>query len=531
MHNWSRIFRCSRTTVALLGLLALLAAACGGGGSRGEPQTAGRSSSVAGGQQTITVAEQYDTTTLDPALLTSVTDQQEAGNIFEGLVRYKLGSTQIEPGLAQNYEVSKDGLTYTFHLRKGLQFQKSFGPVTSSDVKFSIERVMSPETKSPWAGLYDAVAAIDTPDQQTVVIHLKHPDPAFLTTLAGISGSVVSQRAVAKYGSAFGRNPVGAGPFQLDHWTQGTETVLTRNPAYWQGPAPLAKIIFKPIPDPTTMYAAFESGDLDVIQVTDPDKYKLYRSDPAHYTVSEVPGLITRFMGMNTHIAPFNNAKVRQAIEYAINTNDIITGLFGGISVPAVGPVAPGVFGYTEDLPRYGHDPAKAKALLAEAGLGRGFTTTLFVPNIDRFTKPATVIKEQLAAVGINVVIRIMDTPAFLDAIGKGQAPLFILSRGQQPEPDQLLYTWFDSHSFPPGDNWAYFADPSVDRAIDELRSTLNPAVRREDVKAIEVAVNRAAVYVWIDHEKMIFASRSWVKGFRSDPFRSLRLYGTSVAR
>jgi peptide/nickel transport system substrate-binding protein len=520
----------ARLAAAGLGLgMTLVLGACGGGGS--STATGGGTRAGAPAAQVLTVAMQYDTSTLDPAAITAVTDQQEAGNIFEGLVRYKLGTTDIEPALAEQYAVSSDGLTYTFHLRPGLQFQQGFGPVSSADVKFSLQRITDPATKSPWASLYDAVAAIDTPDAATVVIHLKHPDPSFLVTLAGISGSVVSQKAVAQYGQDFGKHPVGAGPFAFDHWTPQAETVLVANPNYWGGAPKLSKVVFKPITDAATMYAAFESGDVDLIQVTDPDKYQTYKADPADYTISEVPGLITRFMGMNTRIAPLDKPAVRQAIEYAINRQDIVQGLFKGISVPAVGALAPGVAGYTTDLPDWSYDPAKAKQLLSQAGLPDGFKTSLWTPNIDRFTKPATVIKQQLAAVGIQADIRVMDTAAFLAAIAKGQAPLFILSRGQEPQPDRLFYTWFDSKSFPPGNNWAYFSDPQVDRALDQLRSSTDPAVRAADVKAVETAVNQAAVYVFIDHEKMIFAARSYVKGFQSDPFRSLKLATVSVQK
>ena len=341
-------------------------------------------------------------------------------------------------------------------------------------------------------------------------------------------GFVMSEKAVQQFGDKIAQNPIGTGPFIFDHWTPWAELVLVKNPDYWGGAPKLDRIVYKPVPDPSTMYAAFEAGNLDIIQVTDPDRYDKYKDDP-NLQISEKPGLITRFMGMNSRIKPFDNPKVREAVIRAIDVEDMVEGLFQGMSVRAVGPVAPGVDAYAPDLPRVEYDPARARQLLAEAGFPNGFEYVFNVPNIDRFTKPATVIQQSLQAIGIRAEIKIMDAPALLDAIAKAEAPMYILSRGQEPFADRLLYTWFHTASFPPGQNRAFIEDKEVDGWIDEFRKSTDPNVRKQLGQKIQERVVQGHYYLWIDHEKHIFATSKRVKNIQADPFRSLRLYPVEI--
>lgn len=482
----------------------------------------------AGGQ--VVVAMQYDTSNLDPTTLSSVTDQQEAGSIFDGLVRYKLGSTEIEPALASSWDVADGGKKITFKLRPGVKFHDGT-PLKSSDVKFTIERIKDAATKSAWAGLYRSVASVDTPDESTVVFNLADPDPALFVTLAGASGFIVPEKAMREKGDSFSREPVGTGAFKFDHWTPGTELVLVRNPEWWGGAPRIERVVYRPISDPSTMYAAFEAGNVDIIQVTDPDRYEKYRQETDRYTLSEKPGLITRFFGMNTHAAPFDRQEVREAVVRAVNRQALVEGLFKGMSVLATQAVAPGVDAHVDGLAQYEYDPGRAKELLAKAGLPNGFATELWVANIDRFTKPATVVQEDLKAVGITVEIKVLEATSLIAAIGKGEAPMFMLSRGQEPTADRLLYTWFHSASVPPGQNWAYVESKELDAWIDEFRKTEDLASRKELSRKIQQFVNEAAYYVFIDHEKHIFAMQKRVQGFVADPFRMLKMYPVSVTQ
>lgn len=481
-----------------------------------------------GGQ--VTAAMQYDSSDMDPATLNSVTDQQEMGGVFDGLVRYRLGGTEIEPALAESWDTGGGGTRVTFHLRQGVRFHDG-SPLSSSDVKFTFDRIKDPATKSPSAGLFASITSVETPDDSTAVLVLAQPEPSLLVTLASTAGWIVPQKIVTQAGDAFHHQAVGTGAFKLDRWTPGSELVLARNPGWWGGPPPLDRVVYKPITDPSTMYAAFDAGNVDIVQVTDPDKYEQYKADTTHVTLTEVPGLITRFFGMNTRAKPFDSPQVREAVIRAIDRPGLVSGLFKGMSEVATQAAAPGVDAHVDGLSQYEYDPEKARALLAQAGYPSGTSFEFWVPNIDRFTNPATVVQEQLKAVGLDAQIKVLDTPSLLQAIAKAQAPMFILSRGQEPTGDRLLYTWFHTKSFPPGSNWAYVSNADVDAWIDEFRKTSDLAKRQDLSRKIEQAVNDGAYYDFLDHEKHIFAVRKRIRGFVSDPFRSMKMHPVSVTQ
>ncbi|MBI2755107.1 MAG: ABC transporter substrate-binding protein [Chloroflexi bacterium] len=480
-----------------------------------------------GGQ--IVAAMQYDNSNMDPTTLTTVTDQQEAGSLYDGLVRYKLGSTDIEPALATSWDTADGGKKVTFKLRPNVKFHDGT-PLKSSDVRFTIQRILDPATKSSWAGLYKPVTSIDTPDDQTVVLNLANADPSLMVTLAGASGYIVSEKVVKEMGDKFSQQGVGTGAFKFERWSPGTELVMARNPDWWGGAPKLDRVVYKPITDPTTMYAAFESGSVDIIQVTDPDRYEKYQKE-GKVTVSEKPGLITRFFGMNTRAAPFDNRDVREAVVRAVNRKAMVDVLFKGMSEIATQAAAPGVDANVPGLAQFDYDPAKAKELLAKAGFPNGFSTQFWTANIDRFTKPATVIQEDLKAVGINAEVKILEASSLITAIGKAEAPMFMLSRGQEPAADRLLYTWFHTASFPPGQNWAFVDSKEVDGWIDEFRKTVDPARRKELSKSIQQFVNQGAYYDFIDHEKQIYATQKRVQGYVTDPFRMMKMYPVSVTQ
>jgi len=476
------------------------------------------------------IGMQYDYGTLDPAVITSVTDKQTSTNLYEGLVRYRLGTVSIEPDLAQKWTSTPDGKTWTFMLRRGVKFQKGYGALTAGDVKFSLERILDPAVRSPYATLMQALDRVDAVDVSTVRVVLKAPDPAFLDKLANTFTSIVSERAVREKGAGFGHDPIGTGPYQFDHWSPQQETVLAAFDDYWGGRPALGRVVYVPIPDETTMYNAFDGGNVDLIQITDPDKLRKYRQD-AHLGISEVPGLITRFVGMNRKYPPFDDKRVRTAVLHAVNKDEIIKGIFGGISTPAGCILAPGVEDALRQCTQYAYDPAASKKLLAEAGLAQGFKTTFYVPNIDRFTKPAVVVQENLRAVGIDAEIQVMEAQSFLAKLASPEGmPMFTLSRGQDATPDRVLFNWFSTKGIP-RDNWANISIPEVDQWLDAAVTTTDAAKRRELFANVQRRIADEAYYLFLDHENIIFASHGWVHGFQSDPQRSIRLDDVTVSR
>lgn len=492
-------------------------------------ESATTGASGAGGGGNLRIGEQYDLGTLDPQLLNSVTDQQMTTNLFEGLAQHELGGVAVEPDLATEWQSNEEGTSWTFQLREGVQFHDGYGELKASDVVFSLTRLTSEELASPNASLVRAISEVRAEGDYTVVIELAEPDPSLLDKLASPYTAIVSEAAVTEKGEEFGRDPIGTGMYQFDHWTPGQETVLTAFEDYWGGAPALAQVTYKPIPDVTTLNNAFAADELDLIQVTDPDILAGYEGDD-RYTIDSTPGLITRFMGMKSDVEPFDDPRVREAVTLAIDRDAMLEGLFAGISTPATGILSPSVNHATENILDYSHDPDRARALLAEAGLPDGFEVTFSVPNIDRFTRPATVIQQDLAKVGIQVNIEVMEAQSFLAALATPEGlQMFILSRGQDATPDRVLSTWFSSATIP-ANNWTRLVDPEVDQWLADATSTMDEDVRADLFAKVQERAAAADHYYFIDHEDFIFAAQSRVQGFVADPFRSIRLDEVSLS-
>jgi peptide/nickel transport system substrate-binding protein len=481
-----------------------------------------------GGGGNLRIGQEYDLGTLDPQVLTSVGDTQLTTNLFEGLTKYEAGGVEIVPALATKWTPNADGTSWTFELRRGVQFHKDYGEVKASDVVFTLERLVDEKTASPNAAQLAGMKEVRAEGDYQVVVELSKPDPALTDKLASRYTSIVSEKAVTEKGEGFARDPIGTGPYQFDHWTPGQETVLTAFEGYWGDKPKLDKVTYKAIPDVTTRNNAFEANEVDIVQVTDPDILARHKRNP-DVEITSVPGLITRFFGMNSEQKPFDDPRVRQAVTLGIDREAMLNGLFKGISTAATGVLSPEVNHASEGILGYQYDPAAAKKLLAEAGYPNGVDVTFSVPNIDRFTRPATVIQQDLAKVGIRVNIQVMETQSLLAALQSDKGlQMFILSRSQEPAPDRILSSWFSTKGIPKN-NWARIKDPEVDKWLAEATSTLDMTTRDELFGKVQQRVADGNFYYFIDHEDFIFAANNRVEGFASDPFRSIRLDEVSL--
>lgn len=511
-----------RGAAALLALALMAVSAC----TANLPDESGADGT---GGENLRIGQEYDLGTLDPQVLTSVGDKQMTTNIFEGLVKYELGGVKVVPGLATEWSADEAGTTWTFQLRPGVQFQKGYGELTARDVVFSLERLLDPALASPNASLLSSVKAVRTGGDRTVILELSAPDPALTDKLASWYTGIVSEKAVTEKGAEFGHDPVGTGPYQFERWTPGQETVLTAFTDHWGGKPQLGQVTYKAIPDVTTRNNAFAADEIDMIQVTDPDILARYEGNE-DVEVSSVPGLITRFFGMKTDTAPFDDPRVRKAVTLAIDRPVMLDGLFKGISTPATGILSPAANYASENLLDYRYDPAEATRLMSEAGYAGGVDVTFTVPNVDRFTRPATVIQQDLAKIGIRVQIVVMEAQSMLAALKSPEGlQMFILSRGQEPVPDRVLSTWFSTDGIPEN-NWARITDPEVDQWLAEATTTLDETVRADLFGKVQQWAAEQNAYYYIDHEDFLFATHVRVKGFVGDPLRSIRLDDVSLS-
>ena len=506
---------------ALVPAAALMLTACTadpsvteGSGSDGEGEESGG---------TLTIGQEYDFGTMDPAIITSVGDTQMVANVFEGLTRYEYGTTELSPGLATEWEMSEDGTEWTFQLREGVQFHEGYGELTADDVVFTFERAVSEELASPNAELLSAMEAVTAVDDHTVQFNLSAPDPSWLHKLADQYTGIVSAAAVQERGDNFGLDPVGTGMYEFDQWIQGQQTNLVAFDDYWGGEPLLEGVVYRAIPDAVTRHNAFLAGEIDINQVTDPELYtQLEGTDGVQFTEAE--GLITRFLGWRSDQPPFDDPRVREAVTLAIDRDAMMEGIFAGISTPADGILSSGVEHALEGILGYEHDPERARELMAEAGYADGVDVTLTVGNVDRFTRPATVIQQDLAEVGIRMEIEVIESQTMLaDLTSEEGLQMFLLSRGQDPTPDRVLDSWFSTDNIP-ANNWARVSDPEVDAWLDEATTTIDEDVRAEAFANVQRRIAEEHYYYFIDHEEMIFAYHDRVEGFVTDPQRSLRL-------
>ena len=470
----------------------------------------------------------YTIATMDPAFITSRGQDQTVRNIFDGLVNWKPGTVEIEPALAESWEVSADGLSYTFRIRKGVQFHRGFGELKASDVKFSFDRVKYPATKSPRSKDFKLVEKIEVLDDYTLRLTLKKTFPGLLHMLADRGAFVTSEKAVKELGKDIGRTPVGTGPFFVTKWIPKQNVDMERNETYFAGPSKLKKVKFISVREAATRFMAFDSGQIDLIQVADPDRVAKYLKDP-RVVVKSKAGLICRYIGFNHRIKPFDDIRVRRAIQYAVDKDYIVENLFMGLSQKSVNFVPPLNFGYTDAVMPYPYDLEKAKKLLAEAGYPNGFKTSLYVPNIARFTKHSVVFKDSLKAVGVDVELKVLDVSVFLAACRKGEPPMFTLSSGGSPDTAAYLLRYFHSNNFPPGNNFSYYSNAEVDNLIDKALATINPDQQRKLLVAAQKKIAEDSVLLCLDHEKFYFIMKKKVKGFEVDPLRLIKVYPVSI--
>lgn len=386
-----------------------------------------------------------DIRTLDAARVNQVNDRVILVNIHSNLVKFKAGTVNIEPDLALRWSTSTDGKQHTFHLRKGVKWHKGFGEFTAKDVKYSIERILNPNTKSPYAPNFSSVEKVEVLDDYTVRIILKNPSALLIADiLPYASGWIVNQAAVEKFGSEYSMNPIGTGPFMFEKYVPGTEVVLAGNKEYYGGPPKLDKIVFKIIAEETVAEIALEKGDIDIMYFRDPEVFKRLRAKK-EIIVEDTIGLGVYSLLFNIDRKPFNDPRVRRAIHHAIDKDQIVNIILGRIAIKANNVIPPLSPAYSEDVPRYDYSPDKAKKLLQEAGFTKGFTTTLNYSQLSPWPTIVPVIQENLKKVNIDVELRGGEHGAHMVNVRGRKYDFSVLPHLRPPDPDQIFGNMFHS--------------------------------------------------------------------------------------
>ncbi|MGR9474706.1 ABC transporter substrate-binding protein [Rhizobium leguminosarum] len=453
----------------------------------------------------IVVTYKDDITTLDPAIGYDWVNWSMIKSLYSRLMDYAPGTPNPVPSLAESFTVSPDGLTYTFKLHKGVKFSNG-REVVASDVKYSIERAVDPKTQGPGAGFFGAIkgfedetggktttlSGIETPDDSTVIFNLSRPDATFLHVLAINFASVVPKEAVEAAAGDFGKKPVGSGTFILKDWTIGQQLVFERNKDYFVKGVPYIDSFKVEVgQEPLVALLRLQKGEVDIAGDGIPPAKFLEIKNSADGAQMIVDGeqLHTGYITLNTKVKPFDNVKVRQALNMAVN-KDRITRILNGRATPANQPLPPLMPGYDKSFTGYAYDVAKAKALLAEAGYPDGFETVLYSTNTDPQPRIAQAIQQDLAAVGVKAEVRALAQANVISAGGtEGEAPM-IWSGGMAwiadfPDPSNFYGPILGcAGAVPGGWNWSWYCNADLDKRAVAADSMSDPAKAAERTAA-----------------------------------------------
>ncbi|TJZ83903.1 ABC transporter substrate-binding protein [Paracoccus hibiscisoli] len=483
----------------------------------------------------ITITYKDDVATLDPAIGYDWQNWSMIKSLFDGLMDYVPGTTELRPGLAESYEVSEDGTVFTFALRQGVTFHNG-REMTAEDVKYSLDRVTLPETQSPGAGFFasiqgfdeistgaaDTLSGVEVVDPQTVRITLSRPDATFLHVMALNFASVVPREAVEEAGADFGKVPVGTGAFRLADWVIGQRLVLEKNEGYWRDGVPyLDGITFEVGQEPVVALLRLQQGEVDVPgDGIPPAKFQEVMNDPDQAArVVEGGQLHTGYITLNVGMEPFDQLAVREAVNMAINKDRIVQ-VINGRAVPATQPLPPSMPGYTQGFDGFAYDPEGAKAKLAEAGLADGFTTQLYVMNTDPNPRIAQAIQQDLSAIGVEVEIRSLAQANVIEAGGAGEAPM-IWSGGMAwiadfPDPSNFYGPILGCAGAGDGGwNWSRFCDEGIDAMATEADSFTDPTAPER-------------LELWSQVYQQVMAQAPWVPVFNEQRYtmKSARMGG-----
>jgi len=472
-----------------------------------------------------------DPSTLDPAFIVDVVSGNVSGKLYNGLVRFGEGS-EVVLDVAQAYAITPDGKTYTFRLRDDVRFTNG-RKVTADDFKYSFERILSPETRSPRTWLFDRIAGarefmdgnaeevtgIRVLDELTLDIELTSPFGPFIGLLAMPGGYVVPHEEIEKLGEKFSDTPVGTGPYKLADWERGSSITLVRNREYFDETPMLKGIKYRIIPEDLTAVAEFERGNLDAIGIPAPVFRRYTDSEKWKPLIVSATGLNTYYLGMNCSKPPFDDVRLRRAVAMAIDRKRILDTIYQKRGELAKGPVPPvlmepyGGSGY--EFP-YNYDPEAARALMKEAGHAGGFRMKIYIGGDAETLDMVEVVQQYLKDAGIDASITQLEWSAYKQAITSGEADAFWLSwQADYPDPENFLYPVFDSANHGSAGNRAMFTDEEFDRLIEAAQAESDHDKRGELYKRAEYRVVEMSPWVFFWHKQDFVVVHPWVEGYR----------------
>lgn len=447
----------------------------------------------------VNVAMQLEPPNLDPtAGAAQAIDSVVYSNIYEGLTRF-MSDGSVVPGLAESWDISEDGLTYTFHLRDGVTFHDGT-TMDAEDVKFTLDRARAEDSTNAQKALFANIAEVTVIDPLTVQVTLSAPTGALLFNLAWGDAVIVAPESIGEAAT----HPIGTGAFMFADWVQGDHINISRNPNYWGTPAALETATFRFIADPTAAFAALMAEDVDVfVGYPAPENLPQFEADPRFQVlVGNTEG--ETILAMNNAREPFDNPLVRQAVAHAIDRQAVIDGAMYGLGTPIGTHFAPHNPDYVDLTGLSNYDPDRSRALLAEAGLPDGFTTTLNLPPPSYARRGGEIIAAQLRAVGIQTEINNQEWAQWLETTFRGRD--FGLTIVSHTEP-------MDINIYANPEYYFQYNNPDLQALMTTLNETTDPARRTELLQQAQTIIAEDYVNAYLFELAVPTVARAGIEG------------------
>ncbi len=498
--------------------------------------------------QTFVFGAQGEPVQLDPAIITDGISQRITSQIFDGLVKYKGSTTEVEPNLAEKWEVSRDGKVWTFHLRRNVKFHDG-NPLDAAAVVWNFERwwksnhpqhenqVKAGQTFEYWEGQFGGfddksiVSKVEAIGSHTVRITLKEPQAPFLANIAIFSFGIASPKAVEKWGTEFGKHPVGTGAFRSLEWKPNQEVILEANPDYWGLKPKVKRVVVRNIKDNSQRLAALKAGEIHGMEGLNPDDIKVVKSDPSLQLLLR-PTNTTGYIAFNYKVKEFQDKRVRQAFAHAIHKKAVVDALYGGTGLVATQFQPPSLWGYSKELRDFDYSPAKAQELLRQAGFAQGLSEITWEDGKKEplvfwymsrsrpyFPSPkeiAEAMATDLAKVGIKVELQTVEWAVYLDKRKNGQLPLYMLGwTGDNGDPDNFLCYFFCQ---PGAAREGFYSNRPLAELLLRAQTLMNQAERAKLYRQAEQMLHDDVGRLFIANNQPPLAFSKRVKGYIANP-------------